>query len=72
MTYFHSNLVKDLCMLYVPGQLYISPFLSQLVNFPQYGEKDDTADIDILEEDLKRIPGMDAKVNERIREQFGE
>ena len=43
-----------------------------LVNFPQYGEKDDIAEIDILEEDLKEIPGMDAKVNERIRELFGE
>ena len=43
-----------------------------LVNFPQYGEKDDIAEIDILEEDLKEIPGMDAKVNEKIREQFGE
>ena len=43
-----------------------------LINFPQCGEKDDIAEIDILEEDLKIIPGMDAKVNERIRELFGE
>ena len=43
-----------------------------LINFPQCGEKDDIAEIDILEEDLKKIPGMDAKVNERIRELFGE
>lgn len=43
-----------------------------LVNFPQYGEKDDIAEIDILEEDLREIPGMDAKVNEIIRAQFGE
>ena len=41
-----------------------------LVNFPQYGEKDDIAEIDILEEDLKRIPSMDAKVNENIRALF--
>ncbi len=43
-----------------------------LVNFPQYGEKDDIAEIDILEADLKVVPILDAKVNERIREQFGE
>lgn len=43
-----------------------------LVNFPQYGEKDDIAEIDILEEDLKRIPRMDAKVNENIRDLFGD
>ena len=33
-----------------------------LVNFPQYGEKED--------KDLKKIPGMDARVNEEIKEQF--
>ena len=41
-----------------------------MVNFPQYGEKDDIAEIDICEEDLKEIPGMDAKINEKIKEQF--
>ncbi len=41
-----------------------------LVNFPQYGEKDDIAEIDICEEDLKELPGMDAKINEKIKEQF--
>ena len=41
-----------------------------LVNFPQYGEKDDIAEIDIREEDLKEIPVMDARVNERIKAQF--
>lgn len=40
-----------------------------LVNFPQYGEKDDIAEIDIKEEDLLLIPRMDARVNERIRAQ---
>ena len=43
-----------------------------LVNFPQYGEKDDIATTSILECDMKKIPGMDARVNERIRAQFGE
>ena len=44
-----------------------------LVDFPQWGEKDDIAMISILETDLKLLPnGMDARVNERIREQFGE
>ena len=43
-----------------------------LVDFPQWGEKDDIAMISILETDLKLIPVMDARVNERIREQFGE
>ena len=41
-----------------------------LVNFPQYGEKDDVAEIDIKEEDMKVIPKMDAKRNEQIKEQF--
>ena len=41
-----------------------------LVNFPQYGEKDDIAEIDIKEEDLLLIPRMDARVNERIRVQY--
>ena len=40
-----------------------------LVNFPQYGEKEDIATLDILESDLKKIPIMDACVNERIRAQ---
>ena len=39
-----------------------------LVNFPQYGEKDDIAEISVLEEDLVLLPnGMDARVNERIK-----
>ena len=42
-----------------------------LVNFPQYGEKDDIAEIDILESDLKLVPILDARINEIIREQFG-
>ena len=42
-----------------------------LVNFPQYGGKDDIAEISILEEDLVLLPnGMDARVNERIKAQF--
>ncbi len=33
-----------------------------LVNFPQYGEKDDIAEISILEEDLVLLPnGMDTR-----------
>ena len=43
-----------------------------LVNFPQCGEKDDIAEIDIKESDLKLIHGMDAKINERIKEEFEE
>ena len=43
-----------------------------LVNFPQCGEKDDIAEIDIKESDLKLIHGMDAKINERIKEAFEE
>ena len=40
------------------------------VCFPQYGEKPDIAEISIKEEDLRQIPSMDARVNERIRAQF--
>lgn len=44
-----------------------------LVNFPQYGEKDDIAEISIKEEYLLLLPnGMDARVNERIKAEFGE
>ncbi len=44
-----------------------------LINFPQYGEKDDIAEISILESDLKHLPnGMDASVNERIKAEHGE
>lgn len=42
-----------------------------LVNFPQYGDKDDIATISMKEVDLKPLPnGMDARVNERIKAQF--
>ena len=41
-----------------------------LVNFPQYGEKGDIAEISVKEEDLKLIPKMDARVNELIKSQF--
>jgi len=43
-----------------------------LVNFPQYGEKDDIAEISIREKDLKLIPVLDPKVNERIKAQYEE
>ena len=44
-----------------------------LVNFPQYGEKEDIAEISISEKDLILLPkGMDAKVNERIKAKFGD
>ena len=43
---------------------------SWLVNFPQYGEKDDIAEIVIREEDMKLIPRMDAGINEQIKAQF--
>lgn len=42
-----------------------------LVNFPQCGEKEDIAEISVKEEDLKLIPRMDARVNEKIKAQFG-
>lgn len=41
-----------------------------LVNFPQYGEKEDIATLDVLEADLIKVPVMDARINERIRTQF--
>lgn len=43
-----------------------------LVNFPQCGANKDIATISIKEEDLKEIPRMDARVNERIKAQFEE
>ena len=44
----------------------------RLVIFPQYGENEDIATLDILEEDLMKISVMDARVNERIRAEYGE
>ena len=41
-----------------------------LVNFPQYGEKADIAEISMKESDLKQIPVMHAIVNEEIKAQF--
>ena len=42
-----------------------------LVNFPQYGEHDDIATLDIKEEDLRLLPdGMDARINEEIKGKF--
>ena len=38
-----------------------------LVNFPQCGEKQDIATLDVKEEDLKLIPAMQATVNEQIQ-----
>lgn len=43
-----------------------------LVNFPQYADKVDIATIAVKEEDMKIIPVMDAGVNEKIAERFGE
>ncbi len=44
---------------------------SWLVLFPQYGEKEDIADIGIYEEDLKLLPnGFDARINEQLKAQF--
>ena len=38
-----------------------------LVNFPRYGEKDDIAEIDIEQKDLRLLPGgMDVKRSEEI------
>ncbi len=42
-----------------------------LINFPQYGEKDDIATIAVKEKDLLLLPnGMDAGINEKIKAQF--
>lgn len=44
-----------------------------LVNFPQYGPKKDIATISIKEEDLMLLPdGMDAKINEQIKDRFND
>lgn len=43
-----------------------------LVNFPQCGEKDDVAEISINERDMITIPAMNAEINEKIKEMFGE
>ena len=43
-----------------------------LVDFPQRGAKPDIAIASIKETDLKLIPVMDARVNERIKARFGE
>ncbi len=43
-----------------------------LVNFPQRWDKEDIATTSIKETDLKLLPRMNAEINERIREQFGE
>lgn len=41
-----------------------------LVNFPQCGEKDDIAEISIKETDLMVVQLLDARVNERIKEEY--
>ena len=42
-----------------------------VVLFPQYGEKEDIADLYINEEDLRLLPnGMDARINEQIKAHF--
>ena len=42
------------------------------VFFPQFGDKEEIAEIPIKEEDMKVIPKLDALVNEKIKEQFGD
>ena len=41
-----------------------------LVNFPQYGEKDDIATLSVREEDMKLVPVMNAILNEQIKAKF--
>ena len=42
-----------------------------VVLFPQYGEKEDIADLYINEKELRLLPnGMDARINEQIKIQF--
>ncbi|MDD6847923.1 MAG: hypothetical protein PUD53_04000 [Oscillospiraceae bacterium] len=43
-----------------------------LVNFPQCGEKDDVAEISINEKDMITISAINAEINEKIKEMFGE
>jgi len=43
---------------------------SWLINFPQCGEKEDIATIDVKEEDLEVVPIMHAIVNEQIKAEF--
>ena len=45
---------------------------SWLINFPQCGEKEDIATIDVKEEDLEVVPVMHAIINEQIKAEFGE
>ena len=41
-----------------------------LVNFPAYGPEADLAEAPILEEDLMKIPAMDAQFSQRIQAEF--
>ena len=41
-----------------------------LINFPQYGDKPDIAEISVDEEDLKLVSKMDARKNEKIKALF--
>lgn len=43
-----------------------------LVNFPQCYDKEDIAEISIHEDDMIQIPVMHAKINEEIKEKFGD
>ncbi len=40
--------------------------------FHQCVEKEDIAEISIKEEDMMLISGMDARINERIKAEYGE
>ncbi len=43
------------------------------VYFPQYGEKEGIAEISVCEEDLALLSnGMDARINENIKRQWGD
>lgn len=42
------------------------------VCFPQGGEKEDIAEISVKEEDMMLISEMDARINERIKAEYGE
>ncbi len=41
-----------------------------LVNFPQCGDKDDIAEINVNENDMKLISSLNAAINEQIKEMF--
>ena len=70
-----ENYAKEGVHKGMQGWICIEPSVKGyvLVNFPQYGEKDDIAEMSIKEDDLILLPnGMDARINEKIKALFGD